>query len=182
MTRLPLASESHRSWPRHSRGLVLGGLWLRCRTWRRALALDHALANGADPSAGDELSLRAGQLRSLKNRTRIARSLEAAVELTERPPPTGALPPMVRRREVWGCRGYLLQLAERITHGSVLNVQGLAICSELVRDGGSPLFYEHAPRSLASTVHSALTALQQPSHASIKRSSGPPRAGEDAPA
>jgi hypothetical protein len=67
-----------RRWPprlrfgRRSRGLVLGGLWLRWLTWRRAFDLDRQLAGGADPMQSDELSLRVGQLGSARTKTRLA--------------------------------------------------------------------------------------------------------------
>jgi hypothetical protein len=155
------------SLPRRARGLLLGGLWLRCLTWARALDLDHALARGADPMASDGLSLRAGQLRSLKARTRLACSLEAVVELADGPPPVGAFRPLVRRREAWRCRALLVQLAKRLADDEPLNVQGMAMCSELLRDGGSPLFYERAPHPLADTVRLALAALDQPADAPV---------------
>ena len=41
-----------------SRGLVLGGIWLRCTTRCRARHLDRQLAAGADPMQSDDLSLR----------------------------------------------------------------------------------------------------------------------------
>jgi hypothetical protein len=36
---------------RRSRGFVLGGIWLRWRTWTRAKELDGLLAQRADPWA-----------------------------------------------------------------------------------------------------------------------------------
>jgi nucleotide-binding universal stress UspA family protein len=42
----------------------LGGVWLRCLTWWRAVDLDSRLAGGADPIRSDALRLRVGQLGS----------------------------------------------------------------------------------------------------------------------
>jgi hypothetical protein len=70
---------------RRTRGLVLGGLWLRLVTWSRSSALDRELAAGVDPLTSDELSLRAGQLQSAKSRNRLACGLRGAVNLSSRP-------------------------------------------------------------------------------------------------
>jgi hypothetical protein len=64
-----------------SRGLVLGGIWLRCGSRWRARELDRQLAAGADPMQSDELSLRVGQLGSSRHRRRIACALRRAVAL-----------------------------------------------------------------------------------------------------
>ena len=69
---------------RRSRGPLLGGVWLHCRTRRRARRLDSELAAGVDPMQSDELSLRVGQLRSAKGRRSLACALRGAVELAYR--------------------------------------------------------------------------------------------------
>jgi len=145
---------------RRSRGLLLGGVWLRWRVWKRARDLDDDLAGGVDPTRSDALSLRTGQLRSLKARREIRRSLLAALELAGRQsPPASTLPPLIRRREVLACSELIVALADRIDEDSDLNVQGLAMTSQLLRDGGSPLYCEHARRPLSATLHSALAAV-----------------------
>lgn len=57
-----MSGFEHPGLGRRSRGLLLGGLRLRWRTWRRAYDLDRRLARGADPIDSDDLSLRVGQL------------------------------------------------------------------------------------------------------------------------
>jgi hypothetical protein len=144
---------------RPSRGLVVGGLWLRVRTWRKASALDDELARGADPLGGDELSLRTGQLRSAKSRARLATSLLGALELADREPPAApAVARLIRRAQVRDCRGLLLELVERLDDDWPLSAQGLAEISQLVTQADSPL-YEHAERSLRDCLRSALLAL-----------------------
>ena len=64
---------------RRTRGSLLGGVWLRCRTWRRRHELDRELARGADPMQSDEMSLRVGQLGSAGMRVRLAHALREAV-------------------------------------------------------------------------------------------------------
>jgi hypothetical protein len=150
-----------RALARHSRGLVVGGLWLRFGTWLRTSKLDAELARGVDPLARDELSLRTGQLGSPKTRARLAASLVAALELADRQLTAApALKPLVPRAEVWACRGLLLELAERLRGDTDPNVQGLAIISRLVTRPDSPLRSDHAEHSLHATLRAALLALE----------------------
>lgn len=145
---------------RRSRGPLLGGLWLRCLTSWRGLALDAELACGTDPIESDELSLRAGQLRSDTTRTCLARALEEAVQLADREldPPSSEL--ATRRAQVRECRAVLLDLAERLREDGPFGVQGLALASLLVRDAASPLYERTRSASLAETAHTALNALE----------------------
>ena len=125
---------------RRPRGPVVGGMWLRFRTWRLASTLDGELAEGADPLGSDELSLRTGQLRSVKSRARLARSLLGALEFADRQLPADpAVARLIRRAEVRECRGLLLELAERLRDDWPLSAQGLAKISQLVTQGDSPL-------------------------------------------
>lgn len=98
---------------RRSRGLVLGGVWLRFATWRRAYDLDRELAGGADPMRIDELALRVGHLGSTRSRARLACALRGAVELADRPPDPLRLPATrIQCSEVRANRELLLELAE----------------------------------------------------------------------
>ena len=144
----------------HSRGLVLGGVWLRLATWWRSFELDAALAVGADPIASNALSLRAGQLRSPETRARLARSLRAALDLA-----TSDLsrlswpPPLVRYSEVRACESLCYDVLACLDERRAASVQGLALTSLLVHDGASPLFYDHAARSLADDLRLAAQSL-----------------------
>jgi hypothetical protein len=146
---------------RRSRGLVLGGLWLRIITWSHASALDRELAGGADPMHSDELSLRVGQLRSAKRTARLACALRGAVELAARPPDHLTMPPSpVRRGEIQANRELLLALAERLD-GCPDGVEGLAMVSLLISDGSSPIYHEDARRPLSVAAFEALVALER---------------------
>ena len=146
---------------RRSRALLLGGMWLRCLTWWRGLALDSELARGVDPIESDELSLRAGQLRSARRRARLAHELDGVVELAHRQiDPFN--PARLRRREVQACRPLLVDLAECLRDVRPLEVQGLAMTSLLVGDCASPLYREATSLSLKGAAISALVALEQP--------------------
>jgi hypothetical protein len=154
---------------RRSHTLLLGGMWLRCLTWWRGLALDTELAHGIDPIESDELSLRAGQLRSARRRARLACKLEGAVELANRQiDPFN--PAMLRRAEVRACQPLLIDLAERLREDGPLDPQGLAMTSLLVNDGASPLYREATSLSLTGAAISALVALERSGG-----KTGPPR-------
>ena len=147
---------------RRSRGLVLGGVWLRCLTWWRAYDLDRRLADGADPMRSDELSLRVGQLGSARTRARLAGALRAAVELADRQrDPLRMQPPLIRRSEVRANRQLFLELAERLGSGGPLGLEGLALTSLLVGEAPSPLYHTDAARSLMVSAFEALVALER---------------------
>jgi hypothetical protein len=142
---------------RQSHGPMLGGLGLRFRTWRQAADLDEQLAAGGDPVGSDELSLRAGQLRSAKTRARIAKSLLAALEIADREVPA-ALVLSVDRSEVRDCRELLVELAGRLGDDDHMEVRGLALASRLVSETGSAL-YAHAGHPLSDALQVTLLAL-----------------------
>jgi hypothetical protein len=145
---------------RRTRGLLLGGVWLRCVTWRQAKELDEQLARGTDPITSDELSLRAGQLASARCRGRFACVLRGSVELADAPfDPVRMGRPVIRRAQVQENRELLSALADRVGAGGSLGVQGLAITSLLVGDGVSPLYSKAADSSLKASVNHALLAL-----------------------
>jgi hypothetical protein len=147
---------------RRTRGLLLGGVWLRCVTWRQARQLDEQLARGTDPITSDALSLRAGQLTSARSRGRFACVLRGAVELADAPfDPVRMGRPVIRRAQVHENRGLLLELADRLRAGGGLGVQGLAITSLLVGDGVSPLYSKAERGSLKEIVNRALLALDR---------------------
>jgi len=145
-----------------SRGLFLGGIWLRCTTCWRARELDRRLAAGADPMQSDELSLRAGQLGSSRSRRRIACALRGAVALAERDayPVTLAAPP-IRRAAVGASGGILLEIAERLLSGEPVGVQGVAIASQLIEDIRGPLYRDDAARPLSVAAFEALVELDR---------------------
>ena len=145
---------------RRTRGLLLGGVWLRWVTWRHARGLDEQLAGGTDPITSDELSLRAGQLGSARSRGRFACVLRGVVALADAPyDPVRLGLPVIRRAQVRENRRLLMELADRLGVGGSLGVQGLAITSLLVGDGVSPLYSKASRGSLKESVNRALLAL-----------------------
>jgi hypothetical protein len=154
--------QSSRRLPRRSRGLVLGGIWLRWRTWARAQELDGLLAQGADPMDSDELSLRVGQLGSARSRARLACALRRAVELADRQPePSRMTRSQIRRTEIRANRELLLELADRVDSCGPVGVEGLGMTSLLIGDGASPLYDGDARRSVTVAAFTALVALDR---------------------
>jgi hypothetical protein len=145
---------------RRSRGLLLGGVWLRLLTrWRRP-GLDRRLAKGTDPVQSDELSLRAGQLGSPGTRVRLARALDEAVQLAN-----GQRRPLfvtrLRRTEIQEHAELLLALADRIRGGEPVGVEGLAIAAGLVGDRSSPMYRSGSSGSLEAALLRARVALER---------------------
>jgi hypothetical protein len=144
------------------RGLVLGGIWLRCATRWRARELDRQLAAGADPMESDQLSLRVGQLGSSRSRRRIACALRGVVALAERDAYPAMVPaPRIQRPAVRASGGLLLEIAERLVSGEPLGVRGVAIASRLIEDRRGPLYRDGAGGPLTVTAFEALVALDR---------------------
>jgi hypothetical protein len=143
---------------RRTRGPLLGGLWLRVLTWWVAADLDRELANGTDPLASDELSLRVGQLGSAATRSRLAAALREAVETESGRrgplPSTRLLRPEIRQNE-----NLLLALADRLHGSEPLGVEGLAMTARLVDERMRPL--SRGGASLPDALSEALTALER---------------------
>jgi hypothetical protein len=147
--------------PRRTRGVVLGGVWLRCVTWWRAYDLDRELAAGANPMQSDELSLRVGQLGSARTRGRLTYGLRRAVDVADRPSDPLRTPPhAIRRAEIRANKELLLELAAGLRRSGPLGVEGLAMASLLVGEAPSPLYHKDASASLRLTALQALAGLE----------------------
>ena len=145
---------------RRTRGVVLGGVWLRCVTHWRARELDRRLAAGADPLASDELSLRVGQLGSTMTTMRLAAALRDAVEVANGHH-APLVPTRLRRGAVRESEELLLALSERVREGGPLGVRGLALVSQLVQRRTSPLYSEDVRPPLAAVASEALVELDR---------------------
>jgi hypothetical protein len=133
------------------------GLALRIRTrWTRH-RLDHELAQGGDPAASAELSLRAVQLCSPKERSRLAGALVEIVGEAGRLEPAG-LGSSPDRVDVLRHGEEILALAERLRDEQPVAVRGVAMTAWLLNDGKSPL-HGGAGDDLADAIEAALTAL-----------------------
>jgi hypothetical protein len=133
------------------------GLALRIRTRLRRHGLDGELARGADPAASTELSLRAQQLCSAAERSRLANALVDAMGDAARPEPV-AIRSRPQRFEVLKCREDLQALVERLRDDRPVAVRGAAMTARLLNDGGSPLRRDGGP-DLRHAVRAARFAL-----------------------
>jgi hypothetical protein len=115
-------------------------LAVRARTRLRRKRLDEQLARGADPGTSAELGLRAAQLRSPRERSRLANALVEAIG-TARRPNLGAFRMKIRRRDdaIRECADELLALSVRLRDVRPVAVKGAAMTARLVSDKGSPL-------------------------------------------
>jgi hypothetical protein len=117
-------------------------LGVRIRTrWSRN-RVDDALAHGADPTSSPERSLRADQLRSPAERSRLADGLVETLADARRPEPV-TLRPRPQRLQVLRYAEGLVELAARLRRtDQPVGVQGAAMTARLVDDGKSPLHRE----------------------------------------
>jgi hypothetical protein len=149
---------------RRSRGIVLGGVWLRCRTRWRARELDRRLAAGVDPIESNDLSLRVAKLASARTR--------AAVVLADAPFDPLRMPSVrLRRPEIHANRELLLELADRLRADGPVGVEGLARAARLVRERSSALYAADAESPLAVAALEALVGLDR-GHWTVPASGG----------
>lgn len=131
-----------------------------CRRW----SLDHRLALGERADHDPALALRAHQLTGDETRRSLARSLRRAARAARQPLWWGSSAPLDRRAVVEA--GPLVSgLAQRLTAPAPVNVRGVALISELLTDGGSPLYEpgwtgEPTNGALANRLKSAGRALE----------------------
>jgi hypothetical protein len=131
-----------------------GGLTLRpLRPWHRMLArfraprLDRELADGNPPEANALLAARAMQLTSMTIRRDLATSLQRMLPAAAARP--GA-PPMrgtahrprvpVQRERIGRSAPALAAVAGHLVQPGPVPVRGVAIVSQLLADGGGPLY------------------------------------------
>jgi hypothetical protein len=121
--------------------------------------LDERLAGGADPGMSAELGLRAAQLRSSSERSRLANALVEAVG-NARGPNLGAYRMKNRRRDdaIRERADDLLALAVRLRDGRPVAVRGAAMTARLVSDPASPLHRADA-ENLRQAIQAARAAL-----------------------
>lgn len=128
---------------------------LRLRVRMHRFGLDDQLAHGANPRSGRELSVRAQQL--LSDRGGLADAIERALESARRPPRVWSASIPVRREQALAAADELEWLADRLRQDRV-DVHGVAMASQLLHDGASPLYHDSGP-SLLYAVRSARLAM-----------------------
>lgn len=133
---------------------------LRLR-WSRS-ALDEQLTRGTDPAASDELGLRAGQLRSREERSRLANALVEALG-DARGRNLGAFRMTTRQRHeaIRESADDLMALVLRLRDDEPIAVRGAAMAALLVDRGSSPLRHDEG-RDLQYAIRAARVALDEP--------------------
>lgn len=134
------------------------GFALRMRARLRRNRLDDELARGMDPSLSPELSLRADQLRSQAERSRLANALVEAVG-DARGPNLGAFGIKTRERdaEIRKHAEDLLALAARLRDDQAFDARGVAVTARLVSRAGS--LRRGSGQSLGDELRAARSAL-----------------------
>ncbi|HYB22310.1 MAG TPA: hypothetical protein VED41_00835 [Solirubrobacteraceae bacterium] len=121
--------------------------------------LDRMLAEGADPAASRELSLRARQITKLSYRCGVAEGFERALAATEGPSArlSSAVPPA--KYEVRAARAALLELFIELRERASVEPAGVALAKQILTDGASPLYIESRNDALWKALRRATAAL-----------------------
>jgi len=157
----------------------LGRLTLRrLRPWDRIMArclaerLDRELARGARPETNVGLAARAVRLTSMKSRRDLAKSLQRILAvvlpagsrgelMTADPSARAARQPYVpiRRDRVSRSASELAELADRLLQPGPVPARGVAMVTQLLTDGGGPLYRRACRDDLTALVEQATHAL-----------------------
>lgn len=138
-------------------------LRLRLRVAARRDDLDLALAGGADPTASEDLALRAARLVRERNRRGLARCLRLTIWEAEAGVSALRVSPRpVCRAAVLTDRDALLSLTERLESPRPAGPEGVAIAERLLNDLRSPLFVWAEPGTIRRLARLAAAAMDLP--------------------
>ena len=137
--------------------LLAPGLIARAEARLRHVALDEALAGGADPSASAALARRAAVLTRPATRDVVADALAQVLAAAAAPPSRVRVPP--RRREALAAEEQVRDLERRLRDDAPVYAQGVALVATLVTDGTGPLYQPRSDRRLADQLAAARDAL-----------------------
>ncbi|HEY1568697.1 MAG TPA: hypothetical protein VGF68_16835 [Solirubrobacteraceae bacterium] len=129
----------------------------RLRARLRRLELDHALAEGADPTSSPLLAARAAQLVTPAARHRLAAALERLVLTGDAPPTRWRVTPGGRAMD--GNRRRVLDLAATLRRGGLLYARGVAILELVLIDGTGPTYTDARGEGLARQLELAGSSL-----------------------
>jgi hypothetical protein len=146
-----------RPWLECPQALFEPTLIARLRARSRRLELDHALAEGADPSSSPVLSARAIQLVSRSNRSRLAAALERFALTAQAS--HGLFRAMPRRQPMAANRAELMRLAHMLRRGGLLYARGVAILELVLIDDTGPAYTDARGEGLARQLELAGASL-----------------------
>jgi hypothetical protein len=135
-------------------------LTLRLKVAVKRDALNRELAAGAPSARSPELSLRASQLVSDRERQKLAGAWRRAVRDAHRPATNRVTISLVRRGAVIDAEGAIDGLVARLTDADPIAPAGMALVEQLITDGSSsPLYNAADPGVLKHQVKVATEAL-----------------------
>jgi hypothetical protein len=144
---------------------VHGHLTLRrLLPWHRLLArclapsLDRRLAEGGRPEAAITLAARATQMTSIRYRRQLAASLRVVAAPGVAHPAIASRVPVVAGRTGRSAPD-LAELAGRLTRPGPVPARGVAMVSQLLADGGGPLYRPACRDELVAIIERAGQAL-----------------------
>jgi hypothetical protein len=156
-----LAAGSARDWDmsrsRRDISLFSPRLVTRVVARVRRLALDQAIADGADLTTSPHLAARAAQLAAPGTRSRIAEGLEHVVLTADGPRGRLRTPPL--REAVQANRARLMALASILRHGGLLYARGIAVLELVLIDGTGPAYTDPRGEGLARQLQLAAESL-----------------------
>ena len=135
-------------------------LRLRLRTSLHREELTRELAYGTDPSASDELALRAARLTSRHSRKALARALRRTIAEAHRPVMTRSSAVIIRRGAVVDAEREIIALIDRLNGPGRVCARGVAIVERILTDSDrSPLYVDGERGSLSRAIAFATAAM-----------------------
>jgi hypothetical protein len=135
-------------------------LRLRVRTAHLRTELTRALAEGADPRASHELSLRAAQLTRDRSRRALARSLRRTVAEAHRPAIRRSRVVFINRAAVLDAEGAIETMVDRLGNSKPVSAEGMAIAARILTDADGPLYNASEPGTLRRAIGVATVASE----------------------
>jgi hypothetical protein len=132
---------------------------LRATVGRRALTRE--LSEGASPASSPELSRRAAQLTTRRNRRQLARTLRRTISEAHRPALTRSRVVIIRRAAVLDAEEALKVMIDRLGGSEPVRAEGMAIAERILTDADwSPLYNRAEPGALQRLVRVATAAME----------------------
>lgn len=154
------SQPAHSATSRPSLAVRIGTRWRRNR-------LDEQLAHGAEPGSDPELNLRAAQLRSPAERSRLANELMRTLGNAGKPELV-PLKPRPQSVEVLKRAEALLAIVERLRDDQPVGVQGVAMTARLLTDSTGPL-HRDGQQDLDPAIRATRRALDAAAPATRER-------------
>jgi hypothetical protein len=147
--------------PRGETRLVLDcpGRFDRLFAHLRSRTLDAQLAAGRAPETGRLLAIRAAMLTTPQARARLATYWEEVLSSAAMPQGLLAARVSVATQQARVAEAGITRLVQALRAPQPVAAQGIALASELLRDGGGPLYNPASPRDLVTEVRNAKNRL-----------------------